>query len=129
MPAPETFPGLRVDDPRLRETLLWDGGCGFCRRSVEAFGRLARRRVRTLPLEEAGGGLPAEAAAAGREQVLWVDTGGAIFGGALAVALALRAAGRPLLGWAIGNRVVRPISRLVYRWIARRRGSWGCGRA
>jgi predicted DCC family thiol-disulfide oxidoreductase YuxK len=119
---------MRVSDPRLREALLWDGGCAFCRRSVALFERLARRRVRTLPAEEAAGALPAEAAAASREQVLWVDTEGAIHGGALAAALALRAAGRPFLGWMIGNAAVLPLSRAVYRWIARRRSRLGCGR-
>jgi predicted DCC family thiol-disulfide oxidoreductase YuxK len=126
MPPPENFPGLTVSDPALRATLLWDGDCGLCRSSVGLLHRLARRPIRALPSQEAGAALPQKAAATAGEQVLWIGLDGAIYGGSQAIAQALRAAGRPVLAFLIGNPALRPFARAAYRLIARHRRNLSC---
>ncbi|HYK82413.1 MAG TPA: DUF393 domain-containing protein [Gemmatimonadales bacterium] len=108
----------------LRPTLIYDGECGFCRAWVDRVRRWDRdHRVLVVPLQDAprvaGFGIPPDALAAALHLVL---PDGRVFAGADAAPELLRL----LPGkrwWAAAFRVpgVRPLARVVYRWIARRR--------
>ncbi len=105
-------------------TLLFDGCCGFCTRTIHWLSRLDRQqRVRPVPYQLRGaprrhGLTAAECAAAA-----WaVDADGTPHRGAAAVNVALAAA----LGTSVPVRLyrVRPIGRLqdrAYAWVARHR--------
>lgn len=129
---PESFPLVRHPSPPLRPVLLWDGGCGFCALSVRCFERLARIPVATAPVQPMLHLLPAPARETALQQVLLIEPGGEISGGVRAIALALRAAGRPWLGAALLFPLCYPLARLAYRVIARLRGHFpapgGCAR-
>ena len=103
--------------------LIFDGECGFCRRSV----RILRSRARRLPSivawqtinPEDFGTTEAECRAA----VQHVGSDGRVRAGADAIARLLREAGQP---WSIVGRVMAmpgaiQIARIIYRWVARNR--------
>jgi predicted DCC family thiol-disulfide oxidoreductase YuxK len=103
--------------------LIFDGECGFCRRSV----RILRARVRRVPrivawqsIDPAQYGTTEEAC---RTAVQHVGTDGRVRGGADGIARLLVEAGWP---WLVPGRVmsvpgVIHISRAAYRWVARNR--------
>lgn len=103
--------------------LIFDGECGFCRRSV----RILRARVRRVPhivawqsIDLAAHGTTEEAC---REAVQHVGSDGRVRGGADAVARLLVEAGLP---WVIVGRVMSlpgiiHAARAAYRWVARNR--------
>lgn len=105
--------------------LLWDGGCGFCSRSVALLQRIARSPVPVSPVQAHVDSLNAQAVRAAQDQVLWVDPAGAISAGVEAVSHALRAAGRPWLGAVLALPVVRTVAAAIYRLIARNRHRLG----
>ncbi len=106
-------------------TLIYDAGCGFCRRWVARLKRWDRRnRVHILPLQDPGS--PALARRPREElarAVHLVRPDGAVFAGAWAA--------RELLGYLPGGWLPGALLRLpgamavaerVYRWVAR---TWG----
>lgn len=103
-------------------TLIFDGECGFCTRSVNLLVRLDRHgRLRTAPFQQAG---VAEAAGVGRDDlaraVFW-DGGpaGGRYWGAEAVNAALSAAlGNSLLLRLYRVPGIRRVQDRVYRWVA-----------
>lgn len=119
--VPETFPAAPATPSSVRRVLLWDGSCGFCRASARLFARHMRVPVRVRPVQEVANQLPAEVAQTATDQVLWIDDRGAAYGGALAVAKALEAAGWKGLGRLLGSPWILPAARRVYRWVADRR--------
>jgi predicted DCC family thiol-disulfide oxidoreductase YuxK len=104
--------------------LFFDGACGMCTRARNFLLRLDRTgNLRTEPFQHAGSaerlGIPAERLA---ESVWWLDSSGAVFGGAQAVNAALSAA------W--GTRLPLFLYRVpgigfaqeaVYQWVAAHR--------
>jgi len=121
MTVPESFPGIRIAEPR--SVLLWDGQCGFCERSVRWFESNARVPVKTQPVQDVLSGLPDSLRAAASQEVLWVTAAGEVFGGSEAAIRALRAAGHPVEAFAL--RALQPLSRWVYRYVAGRRACHG----
>jgi predicted DCC family thiol-disulfide oxidoreductase YuxK len=102
-----------------RAVLVYDGDCGFCRRSVRALERigpdaeLVAYQAADLP---ALGLTEAQASSA----VQWVGTDGSVRSGHEAIAGALLTAGRR---WRIAGRVmllpgISPIAARVYRLVA-----------
>ncbi len=115
--------------PARRAVVLWDGGCGFCARTLRAlrrmdwFGRLE-------PIEIArSGDLPVDHARLEREMAV-LDENGEVYYGADAFAeLATRC---PLL-WPFAALIRVPgaiyVARPLYAWVARHRGHLGPGGA
>ena len=105
-------------------TLVYDGSCGFCRDTVGLVSRWDRfHRVALVPFQDARRvaelGLAPPAVAAALHLIL---TDGRVFAGADAVAELLKLV--PRLAWAaplFQIPGVRPLSRRVYAWVARRR--------
>jgi predicted DCC family thiol-disulfide oxidoreductase YuxK len=103
----------------VRGTLVFDGACGFCTRTVGWLRRLDRRgRVALIPFQRPGvlastGLSPAQAAAS----VWWIGDDGRRASGAAAANLALSAAlgvRLPMLLY----RLTRRLQERVYRWVA-----------
>ncbi len=106
----------------VRGTLVFDGRCGFCTRSVNWVRRLDRRtRVTLRPYQGHGVlaefGLTVEQAS---ESVWWIDSVGARLRGAEAIDTALSAALGTRLPLAL-YRVTRPVQERAYRWVAANR--------
>jgi predicted DCC family thiol-disulfide oxidoreductase YuxK len=107
-----------------RPTLIYDGECGLCRRSVDLVRRWDREhRVALVPfqdesrVQELGIPLPALAAA-----MHLVRPDGRVFAGADAAPEILRLLpGGGALAWVFRVPGVLPLARRVYRWIAGRR--------
>jgi predicted DCC family thiol-disulfide oxidoreductase YuxK len=115
----------RAPQPPHAPTLIYDDGCGFCRRWVERAKRLdARRVVRTLPLEhEVASQVSGQPVMRLRQAVHFVRRDGEVFAGAAAV----RELSRHLRGGWIVRAVaalpgVMPVAERAYVRIARR---WG----
>jgi len=114
---------MRAD--RTRPTLIYDGECGFCRRSVDLLQRWDREhRIALVPFQDrarvAAFNIPLPALAAAMHLVLPPD--GRVLSGADAVPeLLRRLPGKAWLAWGFRIPGVRPIARRVYAWIARRR--------
>ncbi len=111
---------------RTRPTLIYDGDCGFCRRSVDLLQRWDReQRIALIPFQDqarmAAFGIPLPALAAAMHLILPAPDG-RVLAGADAVPELLRLL--PGKRWlALGFRVpgVLPVARRLYAWIARRR--------
>jgi len=105
-------------------TLIFDGECGFCRRSVERLRRWDRdHRLRYVPFQDetavAQFGIALPALAAAMHLVL---PDGRVFAGADAVPeLGKLLSGKRWWSWAFAVPGVRPAARRVYRRIAERR--------
>jgi len=105
-------------------TLYFDGVCGMCTRAVNRLAELDRTGdLRIRPFQEPG---TAELLGVSPTRMLtstwWLDSSGAVYGGAQAMNAALSAA--------LGNRLpmlvyripgVGALQRLVYRWVAAHR--------
>jgi predicted DCC family thiol-disulfide oxidoreductase YuxK len=104
--------------------LYFDGVCGMCTRSVTAIARWDRTgAVQLKPFQEAG-----SAAALGvsdevmRRSSWWLDSSGAVYGGAEGINAALSAAlgtRLPLLVYRVPG--IGALQRLVYRYVASHR--------
>src|SRR5712691_1944462 len=109
---------MRADGPR--PTLIYDGDCGFCRRSVDLLRRWDReQRVELVPFQDqarvAAYGIPLPALAAAMHLVL---PDARVFAGADAVPVILRLLpGKRWLAWVFGVPGVPPVARRVYAWI------------
>lgn len=108
----------------MSPTLIFDGQCGICRRSVAVLKRWDREQVlRFVPFQderavrEFGIALPALAAA-----MHLVLPDGRVFTGADAAPPLLRMLpGKRWLAWLFRMPGVLPLARRVYAWIAARR--------
>ena len=110
-------------DPRY--TVVYDGACGICRRSVELLRRWDRHgRLELVPFQAEGVGdrFPDIAEAEFREAVQVIAPDGRRWSGADAVeqALARTPKGRPI-AWLFKLPFAPPVARRIYRWVARNR--------
>ena len=103
-------------------TLVYDGDCGFCTRSVRLVERLPVS-VRLVPWQEADLAALRTTEERASHEVLWVAGSGRVFGGAAAVAELFRQCRFPwwLLGVLMSAPVLRGLAELGYRSIARNR--------
>lgn len=112
------------DDPP-RPVLVFDGDCGFCRRSVALARRITGDRVEFLAQQvpACGQRFPQLDPRALAESVHWVGPTGEVTHGAEAVALTL--AMNPRWRWPLwGYRrvpLVAPLAEAAYRFVARHR--------
>ena len=115
---------MRAD--RTRPTLIYDGECGFCRRSVDWLQRWDREhRIALVPFQHrarvAAFNIPLPALAAAMHLVLPPPDGRVLSGADAVPELLERLPGKGWLAWGFRIPGVRPIARRVYAWIARRR--------
>lgn len=104
--------------------LFFDGVCGMCTRSRNLLVRLDRTGdLETVPLQHPGTperlGIPASRLA---ESAWWLDSSGAVYGGAEAINAAVSAAigsRFPLVIYRIPG--LRSLQDAVYRWVATHR--------
>lgn len=113
--------------PQSREKplVIYDGQCGFCRRSIEGWRAGTGERVDYAPSQEVANQFPEIPAEEFEGSVQFIDVDGRRFSGAEAV---FRVASLiPGRGWwlAAYRRVpgFAPVSRAVYRWIAAHRST------
>ncbi len=119
--VPEEFDGVKIADTSLRESLLWDGDCGFCGAMVGRLQRLARRPFQERPSRTVEEKLPDEVRRAAREQMHWIDADGAVTGGSRALVELLDASGRKSVAALLDSPPCRPFAWLGYRLVARHR--------
>ncbi len=111
---------------RTRPTLVYDGDCGLCRRSVDLLRRWDREhRIALVPFQDqasvAAFGIPLPALAAAMHLVL-PPPDGRVLAGADAVPELLRLVpAKRWLAWGFRIPGVMPLARRLYAWIARRR--------
>ena len=111
---------------RTRPTLVYDGDCDLCRRSVDLLRRWDREhRIALSPFQDrasvAAFGIPLPALAAAMHLVL-PPPDGRVLAGADAVPELLRLLpGKRWLAWGFRIPGVMPLARRLYAWIARRR--------
>ncbi|MFC7328947.1 thiol-disulfide oxidoreductase DCC family protein [Marinactinospora rubrisoli] len=105
-----------------RPTLLYDGDCGFCTRSVRVALRLPVA-VTPLPWQAADLAALGVDAARARGQVLFIEPSGRVHGGAMAVAALLRRSRGlwPVAGAVLALPVVRTVAAAVYRTVSANR--------
>jgi predicted DCC family thiol-disulfide oxidoreductase YuxK len=109
-----------------RPTLIYDGECGFCRRSVGLLRRWDQGQVIALvPFQDrarvAAFGIPLPALAGAMHLVL-PPPDGRVFAGADAAPEILRLLpGKRWLAWGFRVPGIPPLARRVYAWIAQRR--------
>ena len=103
--------------------LIYDAGCGFCRRSL-GWARALGARFEAVPADRvdpaAVGLTPAQLAAA----AWWLEPDGTTYGGHLAIARVLGTARRRPVRWLgrlVGSRALDPLGRVVYAWVAANR--------
>ncbi|MFY9209340.1 MAG: DUF393 domain-containing protein [Candidatus Nanopelagicales bacterium] len=101
---------------------IFDADCGICQSSVRLSRRL-RARVSFVPSQEldfthAPVGVTPERC---RQEVVFINSTGDVFGGAAAVAQILRVSKVAPLGSLLDSAPVLPIGQVVYRWVARNR--------
>ncbi len=111
---------------RTRPTLIYDGDCGFCRRSVDLLQRWDReQRIVLIPFQDrariAAFAIPLPALAAAMHLIL-PPPDGRVLAGADAVPELLRLLpGKRWLAWGFRVPGVLAVARRLYAWIARRR--------
>lgn len=100
-------------------TVIFDGECEFCRQSVTWIQR--KLQITALPFQTAD----LSAFNLTREQCakqVYVISAGTTYGGAAAIAFLLKSRGNTIQSTII--KVLGPIGRSAYRWIASHRKSW-----
>ena len=112
-----------------RYTVVFDGECGVCRRSVDLLRRWdTRGRLRCIPFQGPGvvDRYPEIDEREFREAVQVVAPDGRRWSGADAVEKALERTPRGRrIAWLFKLPLARPIARRGYRWFARNRGRFG----
>jgi len=111
---------------RIRPTLIYDGECRFCQRSVDLLRRWDREhRVAVLPFQDqarvAAFHIPLPALAAAMHLVLPAPDGRVLSGADAVPKLLELLPGKRWLAWGFRIPGVAPVARRVYAWIARRR--------
>jgi predicted DCC family thiol-disulfide oxidoreductase YuxK len=108
-----------------RVELLYDGGCGFCTRSVRWGDRHVRPTVPLRSWQSRAESLPEATLTAARDAVVLVDERGtALLTGAAAIASTLRTSPRRrwrLAGRLLDHPAIRPLATHGYVWVARHR--------
>lgn len=122
----------RSTTPGVRDhTLIYDGECGICRRSMEwVRARDARGRIRIIAFQDpsVAAEFPAIPRADMENALQLVEDTGERWQGSEAVAHLLGLLpGCRLVGAVLRAPIVRPISRRIYRLVARNRSRLGCG--
>lgn len=122
-PRPTARPTTRRTGAWAGSVLIYDGDCGFCRRSLG----WARRLGATCPAQP-WQAIDLAAVDLSEAQVIeaawYVDDAGRRYGGHEAIAMTLRSSRWRLvrlLGRVIGSRVLRPVAAPAYAWVARNR--------
>lgn len=126
MPERTDAPSTRAEEPHgeKRFTVIYDGECGLCRRSVERLRRWdTTDRLRLLPFQAPGvmDRYPDIDEAEFRKAVQLIAPDGRRWSGADAVEKALEQTRARPLAWLFKLPFARPIARRGYRWIARNR--------
>ena len=115
-----------------RYTVLFDGHCPICRKSVEALGRWDRDGIlEFLSAEDPAvyRRFPHLSDSALRESIHLVGPRGRVWEGAGAVEELLSVLPRlSWLRWLFRVPLARPVARRIYRWVARNRYQLTCGR-
>ena len=128
---PSGAPDLDPVGDSTRWTLVYDGACGLCTRSVAWVMERDRRGViRAIPSQdpEVARRWPEVPATDFDEAMQLFSPGGEREEGAAAVGTLLGLLPRwGAAGWLLGLPGVRSVAARVYRWVARRRGRFGCG--
>ena len=103
--------------------LIYDGDCGFCRRSVR-WARALGATCPAVPYQEAD--LAAyDVTADEAADAAWFVLDGRRWRGHDAIAMALRSSRFVVVRWAgvlLGNRLLRPLASRGYAWVAANRG-------
>ena len=115
---------MRADGPR--PTLIYDGECGFCQRSVALLRRWDReQRIALVPFQDqarvAAFGIPLPALAAAMHLVLPPPDGRVLAGADAVPELLRRLPGKGWLAWGFRIPGIPLVARRLYGWIARRR--------
>jgi predicted DCC family thiol-disulfide oxidoreductase YuxK len=112
-----------VAAPPAKPLMVYDGDCGFCRRSIRRWRRLTGGTVDYVPYQEIAERFPSIPRRAFQHAVQLVEPDGRVSGGAEAVLRALALAGRSRWLLAAYRSVpgFRPVSETVYRWVASHR--------
>ncbi len=109
---------------REKPLVIFDGDCGFCRRSVEGWRASTGERVEYASFQEVADQFPEIPRAEFEGAVQLLDVDGQRYGGAEAVFRVM--AHVPGKGWwlTLYRRLpgFAPVSRVVYRWVANHRG-------
>jgi predicted DCC family thiol-disulfide oxidoreductase YuxK len=114
----------QVSEPPGRPTLVYDGDCGFCRRTVARLKSWTGEEVEYLAFQDAleSGRFTEIPRAQFEESVQFIDQEGRVSSGAEAAARSLRGVAR----WPLWIYQRAPgaawVSEGVYRWVARNRG-------
>ena len=109
--------------PGNRPLLVFDGDCGFCRRSVLRWRRLTGERIDHAPSQEVAGRFPQIPPERFRDAVILVEPDGTWLEGAAAIFRSLQLAGRWRWLHAAYRRVpaFARIAEAVYGWVASHR--------
>src|SRR2546425_10637375 len=115
---------MRADG--TRPTLIYDGECGFCQRSVDLLRRWDReRRIAFVPFQDrarvAAFNIPLPALAAAMHLVLPPPDGRVLYGADAVPELLGLLPGKRWLAWGFRVPGVAPVARLLYAWFAPRR--------
>lgn len=126
------MPRMAAATPAQRPTLIYDGSCSFCRRSVRWFqAHDTHQRLAFLPRESADRAqqFPQIDAPQYQGSMQLILPNGTIRSGAGATAGALRHLSGPgwrALGWSLQRWGIRSAAQLAYRWIAKNRHRFRC---
>lgn len=120
--APTSHDPVTVSDPPDVPVLVYDGDCGFCRRSADRLSKWVRNRVVIRASQELSGDFAEIPAEDFDEAVQFIDTDGRTASAAKAIFETLRYSllrGLPLALYR--KRAFATVSELIYRWVARNR--------
>lgn len=109
------------DQFRNRQVILWDGDCGFCRRSVQWVLRQKPGAILAEPYQNHLNWLPPEVARLAPVQVHLLTPDGYFWGADQAACLVLKQIGYRKLAFLIGLPLIRLFSRWCYFFVARNR--------
>ena len=107
--------------------LIYDGDCGFCRRSVARLRKITGERIEYAPFQEVAGNFPQIPRVRFEEAVHLIDPDGRVSSGAEAVFRTLAYGGRTSLLWLYRHLPgFRGVSEWAYRWVAEHRVHGSC---
>ncbi len=107
----------------VRPTIVYDGDCGFCRRTAARWKKQFDRQIDFISFDECL--LPIAKTKEFRSMVRFVAPDGSIFGGASAVAEMLAFTGHPFWHRLYQLPVFRQLGDLGYTIVATHRGFFG----
>ncbi len=102
--------------------ILWDGDCGFCRRSVEWIKAQDKKNIfKTSAYQDHQSWLPQNIYKLSKEQVHLLSPNGEFWGGAEAVRRTLQLIDYKMLSTFLGLPFFRIFNELGYKYVARNR--------